>query len=46
MWSAASFTLPTTCGAHALKDAIARENADVVQAVGHALVYVLPGFVP
>ncbi|KAI0873856.1 amidase signature domain-containing protein [Hypoxylon argillaceum] len=33
MWSAASFTLPTTCGAYALKDAVARENADVVQAL-------------
>ncbi|KAK4144202.1 amidase signature domain-containing protein [Dichotomopilus funicola] len=33
MWTATSFTLPTTCGAYALKDAIARENADVVQAL-------------
>ncbi|KAH6631037.1 amidase signature domain-containing protein [Chaetomium sp. MPI-SDFR-AT-0129] len=32
MWTAASFTLPTKCGVYALKDAIARENADVVQA--------------
>lgn len=42
MWSAASFTLPTTCGAYALKDAVARENADVVQAVGHAPIQAHP----
>ncbi|OHE97691.1 hypothetical protein CORC01_07106 [Colletotrichum orchidophilum] len=33
IWTAASFGLPTTCGAWALKEAKAKNNADVVQAV-------------
>ncbi len=33
MWTAASFSVPTTAGAFALKDATARSNADVIQAV-------------
>jgi hypothetical protein len=33
MWTAPSFKLATTCGAFALKDAIAPENADIIQKV-------------
>ncbi|KAH6842213.1 amidase signature domain-containing protein [Chaetomium sp. MPI-CAGE-AT-0009] len=33
IWTAASFSVPTTAGTYALKDAVARENADVVQAL-------------
>jgi hypothetical protein len=32
IWTTASFSVPTTAGAYALKDAVARENADVVRA--------------
>ncbi|KAJ5724093.1 amidase signature domain-containing protein [Penicillium malachiteum] len=31
MWTAPSFNLPTTCGAFALKDAVAPENAEIIQ---------------
>jgi amidase len=43
MWTAASLSVPTTAGAYALKDATARSNADIIQAVRRAVL--APAFV-